>query len=193
MFSPAGVYNCLPATASHGVLKLFLESPLSRLAALLLTYFEYTGGIEMFSDMSLFDSLLDEFWGSGRNLRELGGVGSPWVSGVRSVSRGTFPPINIGASPDSVHVYVFAAGLDPQTLDLSLQKNLLTLSAQRSLQGEDKAVFYRRELFEGPFQRVITLPEDVNPDAVEAEYKNGILHVKIGRREEVRPKQIEIH
>jgi HSP20 family protein len=101
--------------------------------------------------------------------------------------------LNIGASPDSVDVYIFAAGLDPEGLDVTLQQNILTVSGERQSQATEKSVFYRRELFEGPFQRVITLPEDVDPDAVTAHYQNGVLHVRIGRREEVRPKQIQIH
>ena len=145
----------------------------------------------MFRDISLLDRLLNEVLNADSDWPVKGG--SPWVSGIRSVSRGTFPPLNIGASPDSVDVYIFAAGLDPKTLYVTLQQNILTVSGERQSPATEKAVFYRRELFEGPFQRVITLPEDVDPDAVKAHYQNGVLHVRIGRREEVRPKQIHIH
>ena len=145
----------------------------------------------MFRDVSLLDRLFDQILNADSDWPRTGG--SPWVSGIRSVSRGTFPPLNIGASPDSVDVYIFAAGLDPKGLDVTLQQNILTVSGERQSQAAEKSVFYRRELFEGPFQRVITLPEDVDPDAVTAHYQNGVLHVRIGRREEVRPKQIQIH
>jgi len=145
----------------------------------------------MFRDVSLLDRLFDQILNAEGDWPGTGG--SPWVSGIRSVSRGTFPPLNIGASPDSVDVYIFAAGLDPKGLDVTLQQNILTVSGERQSQAAEKSVFYRRELFEGPFQRVITLPEDVDSDAVTAHYQNGVLHVRIGRREEVRPKQIQIH
>lgn len=145
----------------------------------------------MFRDVSLLDRLFDQILNADSDWPATGG--SPWVSGIRSVSRGTFPPLNIGASPDSVDVYIFAAGLDPKGLDVTLQQNILTVSGERQSQAAEQSVFYRRELFEGPFQRVITLPEDVDPDAVTAHYQNGVLHVRIGRREEVRPKQIQIH
>jgi HSP20 family protein len=169
------------------------QSPLATLAALLLCVQQANGGSEMFGDASLFDTLFDEFWRSDRNWRDVGGATSPWVSGIRSVSRGTFPPLNIGASPDHIHVYVFAAGLDPKSLDLSLQRNLLTVSGERTAQDSHDAEFYRRELFRGPFKRVITLPEDIDPSAVNAEYKDGVLHVRIGRPQEIKPRQIEIH
>ena len=146
----------------------------------------------MFRDISLLDRLLNEVLNADNDWPGTGG--SPWVTGIRSVSRGTFPPMNIGASPASVDMYIFAAGLDPRSLDVTLQQNILTVSGERlSPATEEKAVFHRRELFEGPFQRVITLPEDVDPDAVKAHYQNGVLHVRIGRREEVRPKRIQIH
>ncbi|MCB1698233.1 MAG: Hsp20/alpha crystallin family protein [Halioglobus sp.] len=147
----------------------------------------------MFRDISILDTLLDQLWDAQGYWREPGNAGSPSSPGIRSVSRGTFPPINVGSSPDSVHVYLFAAGLDPQSLNATLQQNLLTLSGERRLQVEDGAARYRRELFEGPFQRVITLPEDVDPDAVDARYLNGVLHIRVGRREEVRPRKITIH
>ena len=89
----------------------------------------------MFGDAPLFDTLFDEFLRSGRNRRDIEGMPSPWVSGIRSVSRGTFPPLNIGASPDSIHVYIFAAGLDPKSVNLSLQQNLLTVSGERTPQA----------------------------------------------------------
>jgi HSP20 family protein len=141
----------------------------------------------------MLDTLFNELWDAERHWREPGGASSPWVSGIRSVSRGTFPPLNIGSSPDSVHVYAFAAGLDPQSLDVQLQQNLLTLSGERKSQAVQDAAYYRRELYEGSFQRVITLPEDIDSAAVEARYQNGVIHVRIGRRAEVRPKQISVH
>jgi len=147
----------------------------------------------MFRDVSMLNTLLNELLEADRDWSGPRAAGSPWISGIRSVSRGTFPPLNIGSSHDSVHVYVFAAGLDPNSLDVTLQQNILTVSGKRQLEVDDKAIFYRHELFEGPFQRAITLPEDVDPDDVKAHYRNGVVHVRIGRREEVRPKKIEIH
>ncbi|MFU8817632.1 MAG: Hsp20/alpha crystallin family protein [Pseudomonadales bacterium] len=123
-------------------------------------------------------------------------AGSPWQSGVRSVRQGTYPPLNVGSSPDSIDVYLFAGGLDAKSLDLSLQQNLLTISGERTEKNEEDGqkdvTYYRRERFNGTFQRVLTLPEDVDPDKVDASYKDGVLHVRMGRREEVKPKRIEV-
>jgi HSP20 family protein len=113
-------------------------------------------------------------------------------SGIRSVASGTFPAINVGASPSRVDVYVFAAGVDPQSLDISIQQNLLSIAGERKADLPEEVQLYRRERFSGGFRRVITLPEDVDPDKVQAGYRDGVLHVVIDRREEVKPRRIEV-
>jgi HSP20 family protein len=113
-------------------------------------------------------------------------------AGIRSMAAGTFPAINVGASESQIDVYVFAAGIDPKSLDISLQQNLLSISGERKLESPENAQFYRQERFSGGFRRVITLPDDVDPDRVEATYRNGVLQITIQRREALRPRQIEV-
>lgn len=146
----------------------------------------------MFGQLSGAGSLLDELrrWDSDWDDWF---TGSPWVSGIRSVRQGTYPPLNVGSNPDSVDVYLFAAGLDPASLNVSLQQNLLTLSGERGATAESGVTYYRRERFAGQFQRVLTLPEDVDPDNVDASYRDGVLHVRIGRREAAKPRRITVH
>ena len=52
--------------------------------------------------------------------------------------------------------------------------------------------YYRKERFVGAFHRVITLPEDVDPDQVETHYHNGILQIHVKRQVAVRPRQIKV-
>jgi HSP20 family protein len=116
-----------------------------------------------------------------------------WPAGIRAVRRGTFPPINVGVTPDRVDVYVFAGGLDPKTLDISMQQNLLAVSGSRTLEVDETADYYRRERFDGEFRRVITLPEDVDPERVDAKYRDGVLQITVQRREAARPRQITVN
>ena len=58
--------------------------------------------------------------------------------------------------------------------------------------SNDKITVYSRERFDGPFRRVISLTEDADPERVEATYRNGIVHVRIQKREASRPRRIEI-
>lgn len=116
----------------------------------------------------------------------------PGSSGIRSVVAGTYPAINVGASPDTVDVYVYAAGVDPESLNISMQQHLLTVAGEREAEFPENVQLYRNERFNGGFRRVLTLPEDVDPDKVTATYRDGVLHITIARREALRPRQIEV-
>jgi HSP20 family protein len=140
---------------------------------------------------SFSGSLFDDFGRLEREMDELFGR-SPWPASIRSVAQGAYPPVNVGASSEAVNVYLFAAGLDPRSLDISLQRNLLTVSGRREVTVREQANYYRRQRFVGDFRRVITLPEDVDPDRVEAHYRDGVLQIDVQRREAARPRQIQV-
>lgn len=137
------------------------------------------------------NSLFDEFRRLENQMDQVFGS-TPWPAGIRSVQRGTFPPLNVGATADRVDVYLFAANLDPKNIDLSIQQNLLSVSGTRKVEVNEKADYYRRERFDGDFKRVLTLPEDVDPERVTAKYSDGVLHITIPRRESARPRQITV-
>jgi HSP20 family protein len=136
-------------------------------------------------------SLFDEFRRAQQEMDELFG-NDFWTGGIRSLPRGTFPAINVAGTDDRVNVYLFAPGIDPKSLDISIQQNLLTVSGQRRLTLNDKATYYRQERFGGEFRRVLTLPEDVDPDRVDAKYQDGIVLISVQRRASARPRRIEI-
>lgn len=112
---------------------------------------------------------------------------------IRAVSSGTFPPINIGVTPDKVYVFVFASGIDAGDLNLSIQRNLLTVAGQREIRTRDDARYYREERTGGRFSRVIVLPEDIDPERVDAEYRDGVLRIVVARREVAKARKIDIN
>ena len=136
----------------------------------------------LFDELRRFEGEVDQLFGRGSR-----------PAGIRAVRRGTFPPINVGSTPERVDVYLFAAGLDPKSLDISIQRNLLAVAGSRKVEVNPEAEYYRRERFDGEFRRVITLPEDVDPNRVEAKYRDGVLQITIQRREASRPRQITIN
>jgi HSP20 family protein len=136
----------------------------------------------LFDELKRLETEVDQLFGS-----------SAWPAGIRSVRRGTFPPVNVGATPERVDVYLFAAGLDAKSLDLSIQQNLLTVSGTRKVDAKEDAEYYRRERFDGDFRRVISLPDDVDPDRVEAKYRDGVLQITVQRRQAARPRQITVN
>jgi HSP20 family protein len=98
----------------------------------------------------------------------------------------------VGATPEQVDVYLFVAGADPEKIEVSVQQNLLSVSGGRPVTVEPDAQYYRRERFDGDFHRVIALPDDADPDRVDARYRDGILHITIQRRQAVKPRQVQI-
>jgi HSP20 family protein len=137
----------------------------------------------LFSEFQRLEQELDEFFAGG----------TPWAGGIRSLPPGTFPAVNVASSADAVNVYVFAPGIDAKSLEISLQQNVLTVDGRREPSQDSTATYYRSERFEGPFRRVIALPEDVDPEKVEASYRDGIVEIRIQRHEASKPRRIEIH
>lgn len=145
----------------------------------------------MFGSLTSFDRLFEDFRRMEREIDELFGSGLQ-PPAIRSVARGTFPPTNLGATPEQIDVYLFAAGLDPKNVQMEIQQNLLTVAGERKVPVDEKATYYRQERFSGPFRRVIALPDDVDPDRVEARYRDGILQITARRREAAKPRQITV-
>jgi HSP20 family protein len=111
---------------------------------------------------------------------------------IRGLTRG-YPALNVGGTPTSVEIFAFAPGLDPATLDVQLEKGTLTIAGERKApEVPEKATVHIAERFAGRFRRVITLPDDVDPNAIEARYRDGVLHVSVRRKEEAQPRRIAI-
>jgi HSP20 family protein len=147
----------------------------------------------MFGRLTYSENPFADFRRLEQELEQIFGDSAPWTGGIRSLPAGTFPAVNVGSTGDSVTVYLFAPGLDPKSLEVSLQQNMLSISGQRDVPLDPSATYYRQERFSGAFRRTIGLPEDVDPDQVEAKYRDGIVQIIVRRRESTQPRQIEIH
>jgi HSP20 family protein len=146
----------------------------------------------MFESPTTFESLYDEIRRMEQEMDQLFGRSSV-PAGIRWVSRGAFPAANVGATADVVEVYLFAPGIDPRSIELTMQQNLLLVAGKREIPEDEKATYYRQERFSGEFRRVITLPDDVDPNRVDASYRDGVLQVTVKRQESARPRKIEVH
>ena len=116
-------------------------------------------------------------------------------SSIRAAQRGAFPAINMGVTPEAVEIYAFAPGIDPATLDVSVDKGVLSLAGERrgdAAEADDKTSVYAQERFEGSFRRVVSLPEDVDAARVEATYRDGVVKIVIPKREASKPRRIEV-
>jgi HSP20 family protein len=118
------------------------------------------------------------------------------VAGLRSLhhtsKRLAQPQLQVASTEAQVDIYLPVAGIDPKAVSISLDKNQMTISGQRDVEKSESAKLVKKERFEGEFHYQINLPDDVDQEQVEASYQEGVLHVKIARREAAKPRQITI-
>lgn len=146
--------------------------------------------------MMLYRSLFprDMFAELDRLQREMQGA-FDYSPSIRGLGRGGYPALNVGSTPTSVEVYAFAPGLEPSTIDVNLDRGVLTLSGERKADlptKDDKTTLHMNERYSGRFRRVVNLPDDIDPGAVTAQYADGVLHVGIQRRASAQPRRIEV-
>jgi len=105
-------------------------------------------------------------------------------------------PVNLWEDDDAVHVMARVPGLEADDLDITITANVLTIRGRLPSEAErDESKswrWHRNELWYGPFERVINLATKIQHDKVEAEFKNGVLHLTIPKAEEVKPKTIKV-
>ena len=111
------------------------------------------------------------------------------------LSSGTWmPPVDIYQNGD--HELVLKAELPDMTredIDVTVDNGTLTIKGEKKLSGEVKEEqFHRIERRYGTFSRSFSLPQTVDPSRVGAEYRNGVLTVKLPMREEAKPRQIKV-
>ena len=104
------------------------------------------------------------------------------------------PAVDLYEKDDSFVITAELAGVDKDKISIDLKDGVLTLSGERSDDGEVKEdSYYRRERTYGKFRRAFSLPADVDSEKIKAEFKDGVLQIEVPKPEERKPKQITIH
>jgi HSP20 family protein len=103
------------------------------------------------------------------------------------------PPIDLSETEDSYVLEADVPGLNKEDLELVVVDNLVTIKGERKHQSEARREGYHRfERQYGSFQRTFEIPGGFKADAVQAAFENGVLRVTLPKREESKPKQIEV-
>ncbi|MCF2489582.1 Hsp20/alpha crystallin family protein [Dyadobacter sp. CY347] len=102
---------------------------------------------------------------------------------------GSVPAVNVVENKEGFRIEVAAPGLQKPDFKLNLEKNQLTISAQKEQKEEEASDKYtRREFKYSSFQRTFTLPNSIDGDKIEANYADGILSIALPKREEAKEK-----
>ena len=97
----------------------------------------------------------------------------------------TMPAVNIVENSNHYTVSLAAPGLKKEDFKINLEGNMITISSEKEEKKEQKdEKFTRKEYSFSSFSRSFSLPEDVKQDAIEAHYENGVLNIKLPRKEE---------
>lgn len=105
-----------------------------------------------------------------------------------------YPLINLSEDRDYIYVEALAPGVDPDSIDMAVVRNVLTISGEKRRLPEDikPEAFHRSERAAGKFVRSIELPIEVDVDDIKAEYQHGLLKVTLPKAAAAKPKQIQV-
>jgi len=116
---------------------------------------------------------------------------SGWLGSSPS-GGGSYPPMNVFRKGDDFIIVAELPGVQKAELDVQVKGNTVRLAGAKSLSYPEKAAVHRRERLAGKFDRAVTLPVQINPDGVKAEYRDGILALFLPRAEQDKPKSIRV-
>jgi HSP20 family protein len=112
------------------------------------------------------------------------------------VNRGRrdFPPVSLHENAEGFEVEAQAPGLDPEKIEITVNRNKLTIVGEREVADEpaNHVSQHRSERAIGKFTRTLTLPTEVDESKVAAEYKNGMLTIHLPKAESAKPRRIAI-
>lgn len=110
---------------------------------------------------------------------------------IRNVKTFT-PRVDIYESKDSLSLLADMPGVDEKTVDVELEKNILTITGRVEGQAVHDATMLYSEYETGDYERVFTLSDEIDRDKIVATVKNGVLSLCLPKAEKVKPKKIAI-
>ena len=118
-------------------------------------------------------------------------VESDWLQG-QTGGQGPFPPINVFQQGDDIVAIIELPGVDKSDLQIQAQENTIRIAGKKAADLPDGVSAHRRERVFGGFDRTISLPIQLDPDGIKAEYQDGVLALFLPRAERDKPRTIKI-
>jgi HSP20 family protein len=115
------------------------------------------------------------------------------LGGTSGPRRVKFPAVNAWVNDEGINLTAEIPGVDPESINITVSGDEVSLSGTRNLEDLPEDIkFHRRERGFGEFVRTLNLPFEVDADAVEAKFHNGVLNIKMPRLPEEKPRKIEV-
>lgn len=103
------------------------------------------------------------------------------------------PAVDIYDEENEIVIKAEVPGIGKDDIEISINKNVLTISGEKKLESKvEEKDYHRIERSYGSFSRSFRLPEDVDVDKAKADFKDGVLEIRVPRTEETQAKKIEI-
>lgn len=116
---------------------------------------------------------------------------SDWM-GSGTAGNGGYPPINIFQKADGFVAILELPGIDKNELNIEVKENNVRISGKKNVEYDQQSSVHRRERLSGVFDRTISLPLQIDPEATRAEYRDGLLALLIPRASSEKPRSIKI-
>ena len=117
---------------------------------------------------------------------------SDWLQN-QTTSEGPFPPINVFQQQDGdLLAIIELPGVDKGSLQIEAKENTIRIAGKKAMSYPDGVSVHRRERVAGEFDRTISLPVQLEPDGIKAEYRDGVLALFLPRSERDKPRTITI-
>jgi len=120
-------------------------------------------------------------------------AGRGWRKDEPAATTTWSPSVDIFETETEIVVKAELPGIERKDISLNLEKNVLTLRGERRFEKETKEENYHRiERNYGGFSRSFSIPATVDEEKIRAEYRDGVLKIALPKKEQVKPKQIQI-
>ncbi|RXH39758.1 hypothetical protein XH94_16780 [Bradyrhizobium zhanjiangense] len=109
-----------------------------------------------------------------------------------TTSRGPFPPINVFQQGEDILAIIELPGVSKSDLQIEAKENSIRIFGKKTVDYPEEASLHRRERAFGQFDRTLSVPVQIEPDGIKAEYRDGILALFLPRAESDKPRSIKI-
>jgi HSP20 family protein len=120
-----------------------------------------------------------------------GRLASDWLHD-QTTSQGPFPPINVFQQDDDILAIIELPGVEKDSLQIEAKENTIRIAGKKAVSYPDGVSVHRRERTTGEFDRTMSLPVQLDPDGIKAEYRDGILALYLPRSERDKPRAIKV-